>query len=140
MNKSLLRTWAWNLGFVALGVLPACLVLAWIQAVVTRVPGILDLGYALETGGFFYLVYVPGFLIGTIAHQSLLLLWTVAARLAPNRITVAVLSPVIPLGVLVIGERLEIVLNFAVPVMVSLALFAALCHLSAPEPRPATGA
>lgn len=128
MNKATLLTALKNLGWLALVALPAFFLLVWVQALLGRAQGSRDLGYALETGGFYYLAYVPYVLLGGLVHQMMLRLLPAGLRRFQQRIVALLLTPVIPL-ILVLGGDPWTVSEFLVPMVLALVLYGLLMGL-----------
>lgn len=124
MSKSVIKTAIWNLALLAIAIVPLVFVLIWIQALVTGSSGARSVDYVLETGGFYYLVYIGGVLAGGLAHQVLLVVLTRTLSGLRLRILAAVLAATVPLGVIVLGERPGTLLEFALPVLLGLVVYA----------------
>lgn len=124
MNKSLMKTGIWNLGLLALVILPLVLVLVWMQALVTGSGGARRLADAFATGAFYYLVYIGGVLAGGLVHQVLLVVLPRTLSKVGLRILAALLAGTVPLGVIALGERPGTLLEFGLPVILGLAVYA----------------
>lgn len=124
MNKSFIKTAIWNLALLALMIVPLVLVLVWLQALVTGSDSARRVAYALEAGGFYYLVYIGGVLAGGLAHQVLLVMLPRTLSKPRVRILAAVLAVIVPLGVITLGERAGTLWEFALPVVLGLAVYA----------------
>lgn len=133
--KLLLR----NMLLLAAGALPLCLVLISLQDLIRGVPHSRGLGDGLETGAFYFLVFVGPVISGGIVHQ--LVLYLAARQLSPrlHRLASLVLSPLILAVVVLWGQPLDPLLEFLIPIGVSLAVYALLARLPPAAHHPANG-
>jgi hypothetical protein len=135
MSRTTVSTVLRNLALLGLGALPLFFVLVWFQSLVGGGDESRRFGYVLETGGFYYLTYVVYVLLGGLAHQALLLLLPASLGPSVRRIAAVLLTVVIPLVLIVMGERLTTITDFAIPLIVSLGVYGFLTRfpaLSAP--------
>ncbi|MDX2207389.1 MAG: hypothetical protein SFU57_07080 [Gemmatimonadales bacterium] len=134
----ILPTGVKNMGRLALVALPVFFLLVWVQALLGGAARGRDLGYILETGGFYYLASVLYVLLGGLVHQLLVLcLLRTGFRRARPRVVALLLSPVIPLA-LSLGGGLRTVQEFLIPTSVALAIYVFLMKLpSLPEQEDA---
>lgn len=128
MNKATLLTALKNLGWLVLVALPVFFLLVWLQALVGRAEGSRDLGYALETGGFYYLASVLYVLLGGLVHQVLVFLLPASSSPPRRRVIALLLTPVVPLA-LVPGGGLGTLLEFLIPTVLALATYGVLMRI-----------
>lgn len=131
--KPLLR----NMLLLAVGALPLCFILTSLQDLIHGMPHSRGLGDGLETGAFYFLVFVGPVISGGILHQ--LVLYLAAMRLSPrlHRLASLVLSPLILAVVALWGQPLEPLLEFIIPIGISLATYAVLARLPPTSHHPA---
>jgi len=138
MNREVLGTALKNLALLALVAMPLFFVLVWLQALLRSATGARDLGYVLETGGVYYLTNLVPVLVGGAVHQ---ILWILLPRQWPNarrKAVALVLTPVIPLAVLLSwGGPAESLMRFTVPMVLALGIYVLLMRQVAPEPASA---
>lgn len=139
MNKSAVTTVVKNLALLALVAMPLFFALTWIQGLVGRAAGATDLGYVAEAGGVYYLSNLIPVLVGGLIHQ---VFWLVLPRAWPitrRRIMALLLAPLIPVAVLLAwGGSAEGLLNFAVPMLVTLVVYVLLIRLPSAPGQAAT--
>lgn len=124
MNRNTMTTALKNLALLALVAMPLFFLLVWIEALLGNAMGARDRSYVLETGGVYYLTNVLPVLVGGAVHQALWLAlprkWTAGRRKA----VALLLTPVIPLAVLVSwGGPAESLLRFAIPMVLALTTY-----------------
>jgi hypothetical protein len=137
MNRDLLRTALWNLGLLILGILPLFLLLAWLQAVVQGAQGGREPSYMLETGAFYYITFVGPVALGGALHQLILALLPTTVARSTHRALAVVLTAVIPLVIVLLGQPADVVLWFAAPLSVSLLVYGLALRLPPREPATA---
>ena len=138
MNRETLLIALKNLGWLALVMLPMFFVLTWVQALIAGAEGSRDLGYVVEAGGFYYLTYVLWVLLGGLVHQILVFLLPGSWGRAQRRVVAILLTPVIPVLVILVGEQPATVTGFLIPLILALAIYGLLIHLPGDRPEPAT--
>ena len=137
MTKTVLLTGLKNLGWLGLVAFPAYFLLVWIQVLINGAEGSRDLGYALETGGFYYLAYVMYVLLGGLVHQILLLFLPRSWSPSQRRGAAVLLTPVIPLLMILLGESAQTIAEFLIPIILTLVIYGLLIRLPATEHGPA---
>jgi hypothetical protein len=137
MTKAALLTALKNLGWLALVAFPAFFLLVWIQALIGGAEGSRDLGYVLETGGFYYLAYVMYVLLGGLVHQISLLFLPRSWSPSQRRGAAVLLTPVIPLLLILLGEWAHTIAEFLIPIILTLVIYGLLIRLPAPQQGPA---
>ncbi len=124
MNRMALVVAAKNMTLLIALALPVFFAMVWLQAFVRQVAGAADVGYAIETGGVYYVANVVPVLAGGLVHQLLWLLFPRDWSRTRRRLAAFVCAPVIPLAVLFSwggsGARL---LPYVVPMILALALY-----------------
>lgn len=138
MSRTILRTVLKNLALLALVAMPLFFVLVWVQVLLGRAAGATDLGSVMETGGVYYLTNLAPVLLAGLIHQ---VMWLVLPKDWPNairRVVALLLASVIPIAVVVSwGGPARSLLNFAVPMIVALAVYVFLMRGSPSEPAVA---
>lgn len=134
MNKEKLLIVLKNLGLLVFVALPLFFVFVWVQALIGGTKESRSLGYVLETGAFFYIIYVLYVALGGIVHQALLLLLPVSWPVFWQRVTAILLTPIIPITLIVLGERVQTITWFLIPVILMLGIYGLLIRLpNAPD-------
>lgn len=139
MNGEVLKAALKNLTLLALVAMPMFFLLVWIQALLGRATGATDLGYVIETGGVYYLTNLIPVLVGGLVHQAIWLAlpgeWSKLVR----RIVALLLTPLIPIAVLISwGGPAGSLTTFAIPMVLALAVYILLMRSPAAPRQLAT--
>lgn len=98
-----------------------------------------DLGYALGTVGFFYLVSLVWVLLGGLVHQLLLIILPRTWPARWRRLVAVASTPIIPLVLILFGGSVWAVPSYWLPAVISLVVYALLIRLpEAPAGAPAS--
>lgn len=125
-----------NLALLALIASPIFFLLAWIRDLIHGVDWSQDLGYALGTVGFFYLVSIVWVLLGGLVHQLLLIVLPSTWPPRQRRIVAVASTPIIPLVLILFGGPVWTVSSYWLPAVISLVVYAMLIRLPESSARP----
>jgi len=113
-----------NIGWLILVALPCSFLLVWVQTLIEGSEGSQKIGYALETGLFYYLGSILYIALGGLLHQIFLLFFSSKWSLLKHRIIALLLTPIIPLLLILLGERVQTITDFLIPVVIGLGIYA----------------
>lgn len=129
MNNAVLITTLKNMGWLVLVALPCFFLLVWVQALISDAEGSRNIGYALETGAFYYLGSVFYVAFGGLVHQVFLLFLPSTWGQFKHRVIALLLTPVIPLLLILMGERVQTITDFLIPLILALGVYGLLIRL-----------
>lgn len=129
MNKKMLIIALKNVAWLVLVALPAFFLLVWVQALIGGAYGSRNLGYALETGAFYYLGSVLYVGFGGVVYQTLLLFLPAFWSRLVARIVAVLLTSVIPILFIFLGERVQTITEFLIPIILTLGMYGLLIKL-----------
>jgi hypothetical protein len=118
-----------NIGWLILVALPCFFLLVWTQALIGDAEGSQNISYSLETGIFYYLGSVLYVVLGGLVHQVLLLFLPNTWNQFKLRVIALLLTPVIPLLLILMGERTQTITDFLIPVILALGVYGLLISL-----------
>ncbi|TVQ15098.1 MAG: hypothetical protein EA364_02965 [Balneolaceae bacterium] len=129
MTKTKLLIALKNVVWLILVALPAFFLLVWVQALIEGAYGSRNLSYALETGAFYYLGSVLYVCLGGVVHQAIILCMPAIWSRFVVRITAVLLTSVIPLLFILLGERVQTITEFVIPIILTLGVYGLLIKL-----------
>ena len=132
MNRKNLILILKNLGRLIFIALPCFFLLVWIQAIINGAEGRFELGYVIETGAFYYLAVILYVAMGGLFHALIILFLPNSWSHLFRRFVVFFLTPIIPISLIILGERLETITDFLVPVILMLCIYGFIFNLEEP--------
>lgn len=129
MRRPNIKTAVVNLLILLLGALPLTFLLIWVGNLILGYYAEVNVVNAIASGYSYTVVYLLPVALGGIIHQALVCAlprsWTPLA----HRVGAVALTAVIPLTLLVLGQPVEVVGWFAVPIGLSLLVYGLLMRL-----------
>lgn len=127
-----------NLGKLLFIALPCFFLFVWVQAIFNQSQGRFEIGYVLETGAFYYLAVIFWVATGGLFHSLIIEFIPVSLSQNIRRIAVFVVTPIIPISIIIFGERLETITEFLIPIFLMLCIYGVLFKLKQINNQPAT--
>jgi hypothetical protein len=129
MNRKDLKRIIRNQGRLLFIAFPCFFLFVWIQAIVNQDQGRFKIGYVIETGAFYYLAAIFNVAIGGLFHTLIIESIPLSLNEKARRVAVFGFSPIIPITLIIIGERVETITGFLLPIILMLCIYSALFKL-----------